>query len=68
MSADNLRTYPVYHPDSAPPGYWEELQKKKPELLVNVSKIKTREDWIAAGQLAFREIAMAPFFVTGISL
>jgi hypothetical protein len=26
----NLRTYSVYHPDSEPAGYWEELQKKKP--------------------------------------
>jgi hypothetical protein len=56
VPADNLRTYPVYHPDNEPPGYWEELQKKKPEPLVDVAKIKTKEDWIAAGQRAFREI------------
>jgi hypothetical protein len=53
---DNLKTYPVYHPDSEPPGYWEELQRKKPEPLVDMSKIKTKEDWIAAGELAFREM------------
>ena len=56
VPADNLRTYPVYHPDNEPPGYWEELQKKKPEPLVDVSKIRSKDDWIAAGQRAFREI------------
>jgi hypothetical protein len=55
VPGDNLRTYPVYHPDSEPPGYWEELQKKKPEPLVDLSKIKTKEDWFAAGERAFRE-------------
>jgi hypothetical protein len=53
---ENLRTYPIFHPDSEPPGYWEELQKKKPEPLVDVSKIRSTEDWIAAGERAFREV------------
>ena len=56
VPAENLRTYPVYHPDSEPPGYWEELQKKKPEPLVDVSKIRSTDDWIAAGERAFREV------------
>jgi hypothetical protein len=56
VPAENLRTYPVYHPDSEPPGYWEELQKKKPEPLVDASKIRTTTDWIAAGERAFREV------------
>jgi hypothetical protein len=55
VSGDNLRTYPVYHPDAEPPGYWEELQQKKPEPLVDVSLIHTRDDWIAAGGRAFGE-------------
>jgi hypothetical protein len=38
---ENLRTYSVYHPDKEPPGYWESLQKKNPEPLVDVSKIRT---------------------------
>ena len=54
--AENLRTYPIYHPDSEPAGYWEELQKKKPEPLVDVTSIRTRDDWIAAGERAFREV------------
>jgi hypothetical protein len=56
VPGDNLRTYPVYHPDSEPPNYWEELQKKKPEPLVDVSTIRTRQDWIAAGERAFFEV------------
>jgi hypothetical protein len=56
VPGDNLRTYPVYHPDSEPQGYWEDLQKKKPQPLVDISKIKTRADWIAAGERAFSEL------------
>ena len=56
VPGDNLRTYPVYPPDSEPSGYWEELNKKKPEPLVDVSKIRTTEDWMAAGERAFSEL------------
>ncbi len=52
----NVRTYPVYHPDAEPPGYWEWLQKQKPEPLVDVPRIKNDKDWIAAGERAFLEI------------
>jgi hypothetical protein len=55
-SPDNLRTYPVYRPDREPPGYWEWLQKQKPEPLVDVTKMRNRQDWIAAGSRAFREM------------
>ena len=54
--AQNLRTYPVYLPDREPSGYWESLQKKKPEPLVDVSNIRTKSDWIEAGARAFREL------------
>ena len=56
VPAENLRTYPVYLPDKEPPGYWESLKKKKPELLVDASKIRTKDDWIEAGARAFREL------------
>jgi len=56
VPADNLKTYPVYHPDAEPPGYWEDLQKRKPEPMVDVSKIRSTADWIAAGERAFREL------------
>lgn len=45
--ADNLKTYPVYRPDREPPGYWEWLQKQKPQPL-EPGKIRNREDWISA--------------------
>jgi hypothetical protein len=53
---ENLRTYPVYHPDSEPPGYWDELQKKKPEPLIDPREIRTARDWVMAGERAFREM------------
>lgn len=53
---DNLRTYPVYHPDDEPPGYWEWLQKQKPSPLVDASRIRSDGDWIAAGERAFRDL------------
>jgi hypothetical protein len=56
VPGDNFRTYPVYHPDSEPPGYWDGLQKQKPQPLVDVTTIRTRGDWIAAGERAFREL------------
>ena len=54
--ADNLRTYPVYHPDDEPAGYWEWLQKQKPEPLVDARAMRSTEDWVAAGRRAFRGI------------
>src|SRR5262245_30476156 len=56
VPADNLKTYPVYHPDAEPPGYWEDLQKRKPEPMVDASKIRSTDDWITAGERAFREL------------
>ena len=56
VPADNLKTYPVFHPDKEPPGYWEWLQKQKSEPLVDAGKIRTREDWISAGKVAFESL------------
>jgi mono/diheme cytochrome c family protein len=56
VPADNLKTYPVYHPDAEPPGYWDDLQKRTPEPLVDASRIQSTADWIAAGTRAFREM------------
>ena len=54
--ADNLRTYPVYHPDAEPPGYWDELRTKKPEPLIDIRELRTAADWVKAGERAFREM------------
>ena len=53
---ENLRTYPIYHPDAEPPGYWDELQRKKPAPLIDVREIRTAADWVKAGERAFREM------------
>lgn len=57
---DNLRTYPVYRPDREPPGYWDWLQKQKPQLLVDARKLRTHQDWITAGETAFRSLDLPP--------
>ena len=56
IPAENLKTYPVYHPDREPAGYWDWLHKQKPPPLVEVSKLRTRLDWIRAGGDAFQNL------------
>jgi hypothetical protein len=56
VPGENLRTYPVYRPDREPPGYWEWLQKQKPQPLVDPVNLRTRDDWIKAGEIAFQTI------------
>lgn len=56
---DNLQTYPVYRPDKEPAGYWESLQKMKPQPLVDGTSIRSEQDWIAAGYRAFRDMDLA---------
>ena len=56
IEGDNLRTYPVYDPGSEPAGYWDDLQNKKPEPLVDAGNIHNAQDWIDAGRRAFVEI------------
>lgn len=59
--ADNYQTYPLYHPDREPKGYWEWLQRQKPKPLVDASTIRGTQDWIRAGERAFREFDDAFF-------
>jgi len=49
----NIKTYPVYSPEKEPAGYMEWLAQQDPKPLVDVSKIKTDADWIAAGREVF---------------
>ena len=49
----NLKTYPVYTPDKEPKGYLEWLEQQEPKPLVDISKLKTEADWIAAGREVF---------------
>jgi mono/diheme cytochrome c family protein len=53
---DNLRTYPVYHPDYEPKGYWEWLKKQGAQPLIEPEKLVTEKDWIEAGRRVFDEL------------
>jgi hypothetical protein len=47
------KSYPVYVPDREPAGYIERLRQLDPEVVFDVSKLKTQRDWIRAGELVF---------------
>ena len=53
LPESNVKTYPVYTPDKEPKNYIDWLKAKDPEPLVDVSKLHTRQDWIAAGKEVF---------------
>ena len=47
------KSYPVYAPGKEPIGYEEWLKQQEPETAFDASKLKTREDWIRAGEIVF---------------
>jgi hypothetical protein len=47
------KSYPVYAPGRAPAGYLETLKGLKPELAFNPARLRTKEDWIRAGETVF---------------
>jgi RoxA-like, cytochrome c-like len=49
-----FRRYPVYSSKSEPAGYLKKLALAEPELTFDSAKLKTEEDWIAAGREVFR--------------
>ena len=53
---DNLRTYPMYHPGREPAGYRDWLKKQGPQRLIEPEKLKTKSDWINAGQRVFEQL------------
>src|SRR5438270_11457105 len=52
---DNLRTYPVYDPDREPAGYWDALQRKAPEPLIEIGKLRSPAGWILAVKRVFAD-------------
>jgi len=55
------RSYPAYAKGQEPPGYLEALKQKEPEIIFDPSKLRAKEDWIAAGKLVFEsEIRFFP--------
>lgn len=47
------KTYPLYLYGREPKGYYEWLLKQEPEIVFDVAKIKTEEDWIKAGDIIY---------------
>ena len=56
------KSYPVYAPGKEPQGYREWLRQQEPETVFDVSRLKTREDWIEAGEVVFD----APIFYDAV--
>jgi hypothetical protein len=58
-----VRSYPVYFPGREPAGYWQMLQAKKPEPLIETAA-RTESEWIAAGRRAYEEMDVPGFRTT----
>lgn len=56
IPVDNLRTYPVYHPDHEPKGYAEWLRQQPPTPLIEPEKLRSKQDWLEAGRRVFDEL------------
>jgi hypothetical protein len=57
------KSYPIYAPGKEPPGYIEWLKQQEPEIAFDPEKLKTKEDWIKAGELVFN----APIFYNSLN-
>ena len=47
------KNYPVYAPGKEPPGYIDWLKQQEPEVAFDAAKLKSKEDWIKAGEMVF---------------
>jgi hypothetical protein len=47
------KSYPVYAPGRVPAGYMEKLKRLPPELAFDPARLRTKEDWIRAGEIVF---------------
>jgi len=64
IPVDNLRTYPVYHPDHEPRGYAAWLKQQGPKPLIEPTKLRTEKDWLEAGLRVFDELDVPIFRTT----
>lgn len=48
-----FKSYPVYAPGKEPPGYMEWLKQQEPQVAFDPSKLKTKADWVKAGEVVF---------------
>jgi mono/diheme cytochrome c family protein len=58
------KSYPVYHPDREPAGYIEWVRQQEPREVWDRAKLRTKEDWISAGEMIFD----APIAYGGIAV
>lgn len=58
-----FKQYPIYAPGKERPGYMEWLKQQEPEIAFDASKLKTKEDWIKAGEIVFN----APLFFNALN-
>jgi len=58
-----VRSYPVYFPGREPKGYWQMMQTKKPEPLIETAS-RTEGEWIAAGRRVYEEMDVPGFRTT----
>jgi hypothetical protein len=52
------QSYPVYAPGQEPAGYQEWLKQQEPKIAFDATNLKTREEWLKAGEMVFE----APIF------
>ena len=63
------KTYPVYHPSREPAGYMDWLKQQEPEIAFDISRLRTREDWVKAGEVVFNApTSYAPVFFSAANL
>jgi hypothetical protein len=48
-----FKTYPIYAPGREPKGYWKWLQQQEPKPAFDRKTLRTKQDWIHAGELIF---------------
>ena len=59
------KSYPVYAPGREPAGYQDWLKTVEPEVAFDSSRLKTPEDWVAAGEVVFNApTSLHPLFFT----
>jgi hypothetical protein len=63
------KTYPVYRPSREPAGYMDWLKQQEPEIAFDLSRLRTREDWVKAGEVVFNApTSYGPVFFSAANL
>lgn len=47
------KSYPIYAPGKEPDGYLKGLSKFEPQITFDPGKLRTKQDWIRAGEIVF---------------